>query len=47
MGPVSQPKSDRLGYLLPSLSIYLCNLLCESGVPTNSLEVRETQSCRV
>jgi hypothetical protein len=39
MSSVSQPKSDRLGHFMSSLSIYSCNLWCKSKVPTNSPNV--------
>ena len=39
MSSVSQPKSDRLGHSMLSLSIYSGNLRCRSRVPTNSPNV--------
>ena len=36
MGLVSQPKRDRLGHPMSSLSIYSCSLWCGSGVPTSN-----------
>ena len=39
MSLVSQPKSDKLGHSMSSLSIYSCNLRCRSRVPTNSPNV--------